>query len=412
MKELEQFYERRLRLEAGWHVERVEQNDEARQITVEIDYDETVLRCPVCKAAAKAHDKQRKAVRHFDTCEDETWLEVFFPRVRCPEHGIQTVNPPFAAAGSRFTKGFENRVIVLCKGASVKKVAKDLGLNWNVVAGIKDRAYGRGKKKKALKPLPKPKRLHLDEISVSKGHDCFTIVSDGGTGNVLAVLDGRDAETLKSFFATQQIADFSELESISMDMAPPYIRAVRDSFPNAGRLICFDRFHVARLFNRALDAVRRQEAARLYKAGSENPLVKTRFEWLRNSGLTDNRASRRRKFMPLTKGKYQTAKAWKLKEQAARLWKYEREGNAERAWKRLLWRLSHSRIGEMKKLYVTINKHLEGILNAVRLKASNGLAEARNSSIQRVKYMACGFRNKARFKQEILFQFGGYDLTH
>ena len=77
-----------------------------------------------------------------------------------------------------------------------------------------------------------------------------------------------------------------------MDMAKPYIKAVREAFVNADELICYDRFHVAQLFNRALDAVRRRESAAFGRRGGGNPLIQTRFDWLRNSGRTDNRASR------------------------------------------------------------------------------------------------------------------------
>jgi transposase len=228
---------------------------------------------------------------------------------------------------------------------------------------------------------------------------------------VLAAIEGRDANAVKEWVATQTVADFSELRSISMEMAPPYIKAMRESFPHADQIICYDRFHVAQLFSLAVDAIRRKESAAFERRRGENPLARTRFDWLRNNGKADNRKKRRRQFMPLTELPLLTAKAWRLKEYAAKLWGYVREGNAEKAWKRLLWRLSHSRIGELKKLYRTIKEHLRGILNAIRLRATNAAAEARNSCIQRVKYMACGFRNKERFHREILFQFGGLDLA-
>jgi transposase len=195
-----------------------------------------------------------------------------------------------------------------------------------------------------------------------------------------------------------------------MDMAAPYIRAVRDSFPNAGRILCFDRFHVAQLFGRALDAVRRKESACFSRAGKGNPLARTRFDWLRNNGRTDNRTARRRRFHALRRGALKnsrTARAWEIKEAASRLWDRTKGKDAVEEWKRLARRLAHSRISELKKLGRTIKAHLAGILNAVRMKADNAVAEARNSAIQRIKYMACGYRNKDRFSREILFRFGG-----
>jgi transposase len=410
---MKQFYENLLGLDENWKVAGVEQDNEAQRVTVRIAYAADKYRCPECGLAAVMHDTQKRTVRHLDTCEYQTYLEVRFPRVECARCGTKAVIPPFAAASSRFTKAFESRVIELCQKTPVQKVANDLGLHWHAVAGIIDRSYQRGRvkqKRQSKNEKMKVRRLGMDEKSW-RGHDYVTVLTDTDRGCVLDVLDGRDAETVTNWFETQQLYDFSELRSVSMDMAKPYIKAVRDTFANADELMCFDRFHVAQLFTRAVDAVRRRESAAFDRRTGINPLVKTRFEWLRNSERTDNRAGRRRKFMPLTGTALDTAKAWRLKERAGMMWHYAREGTAEKAWKHLLWQLSHSRIAELKKLFKTIKTHLRGILNAIKLRANNALAEARNSCIQRIRYAACGYRNKARFRRDILFQFGGLDLA-
>jgi len=57
-----------------------------------------------------------------------------------------------------------------------------------------------------------------------------------------------------------------------------------------------------------------------------------------------------------------------------------------------------------------VKRHLEGIVNAVVLKATNALAESINHRIQRVKRMACGFRNTGRFQRAIDFHLAGLDL--
>jgi len=408
---IEQFYANLLGLPEGWMVERVKQEKENKRVTVKVMYSNATYACPECGRDASLHDMRSRTVRHLDSCEYETYLEISYPRVLCPKHGKQSVIPPFAAASSRFTNAFENRVIELCMRAPVQKVAKDLGLNWHVIEGIKERAFKRGAARQYRKPKTKVRHLGIDETSFRKHHNYSTIITDADSGIVLASLDGRDAEVLVVWFATQKIADFSELESISMDMAPPFIKAIREVFANADELICYDRFHVAQLFARAVDVIRRKESAWFNRFHQDNPLVKTKFEWLRNSDRTDNRASKRRKFMPLTRLPLKTAKAWRLKEQAAKLWDFTFEGVAAKAWEKLLWKLSHSRIAELQKLAGSIKEHQRGILNAIKLKANNAAAEARNSCIQRVKYMACGYRDKKRFNQEILFQFGGMDLA-
>ncbi len=57
-----------------------------------------------------------------------------------------------------------------------------------------------------------------------------------------------------------------------------------------------------------------------------------------------------------------------------------------------------------------VKTHLDGILNAVVLRTTNAAAESMNARIQRIKRMACGYRNRARFRNAILFHLGGLKL--
>jgi len=64
----------------------------------------------------------------------------------------------------------------------------------------------------------------------------------------------------------------------------------------------------------------------------------------------------------------------------------------------------------MIKVGKMVRRYFWGILNAIRHKANNSMLEAKNTRIQRIKKIACGFRNKERFKTAILFHLGKLDL--
>ena len=59
---------------------------------------------------------------------------------------------------------------------------------------------------------------------------------------------------------------------------------------------------------------------------------------------------------------------------------------------------------------ITVQTRLQGILNAVQLKATNAIAESANATIQKIKARACGFRNRARLLTAVLFDKGGLSL--
>jgi transposase len=95
---------------------------------------------------------------------------------------------------------------------------------------------------------------------------------------------------------------------------------------------------------------------------------------------------------------------------ARRLWKYAHRCWAERMWKRWIGWAIRSQLEPMKRAAQTVRAHLWGILNAVILQATNAISESANARIQRVKKLACGFRNKERFQSAIYIHLGGLDL--
>ena len=86
-----------------------------------------------------------------------------------------------------------------------------------------------------------------------------------------------------------------------MDMWDPFFNAVKKSFHNDESLIAFDRFHVSQHIGKALDKVRAEEHRCLIERKEKSPLVRSKYQWLANSYRTDNRATRRKGFMPLTR---------------------------------------------------------------------------------------------------------------
>ncbi len=102
----------------------------------------------------------------------------------------------------------------------------------------------------ASPPTEKPAR---------RGHDYISLFVDMARRKVVYVADGKDAATVKEF------ADFLEahggrreaVTDASIDMGAAFEAGIKE-FPNAE--ITFDKFHVIKLANEAVDQVRREEA--------------------------------------------------------------------------------------------------------------------------------------------------------
>ncbi len=396
-------YARILNVQAPWSVEDVELDQPGGEVRVHVAHDGGVpLVCPECQQAVPGYDTRQRQWRHLDTCQLRTLLVADVPRVNCPEHGVRQIDVPWAEEGSRFTALFEALVIDWLQEASIQAVAKRLGLSWSAVDGILQRAVNRGLARR--EPIATG-ALAVDEKAYKKRHNYLTVVSDGT--HVLHVAEGRREDSLGSFLQSLTPAQKHRIQWVSMDMWNPFIQATIKHLPHGTRKIAFDRFHVAKQFNEAVDRVRRTEHKALAKTGDER-LKGTKYHWLRGGG--PRKEADQEQFDQLRRQELRTARAWAIKETAANLWVYRNRDSARNGWNRLLAWMARSRLQPMVKLGQTVRNHLSGILNAVMAETSNSLAENLNNRIQKIKVRANGFRNLNRMINAIYFHLGGLSL--
>lgn len=401
-----QFYKQVMGISLPWLVNDVRLDIDQRTVTVVVSYDKSIpVACPTCGGQATVYDHQLRRWRHLDTMQLKTFVECEVPRVSCEKHGVKQLPVAWAESKGRFTALFEAFIISLLKEASISGVAQLAGLSWDEVAGIQARAVKRGLLRRKRRPL---EHIGVDETSFQKRHEYVTVILDRKNGRVLDVLDGRKGDELEKWLNRCPSHHVASLRTITMDMWDAYIKAVRKYVPDADSKICFDRFHVSQHFGKALDKVRAQEHRDLLAAWGSSPLTNTKTEWQRTSSRLDNRS--RRAFMSLSKMNLKTARAWRIKETACLLWDFVYRAAAEKAWRRLLGWISRCRLQPVKKVGLMLQTYLWGVINAISAKVSNAMIEAKNSRIQWIKKMACGFRSRERFRMAILFHLGGLNL--
>ena len=114
-------------------------------------------------------------------------------------------------------------------------------------------------------------QLGLDEISLKKGHqDLVTIVSARIEGEIhlLAVLTDRKKETVKAFLQGIPRRLRQRVGCICSDLYEGFINPAKEVFGKRVRIV-LDRFHVAKLYRKGLDGLRKQELKRLKKELTE-----------------------------------------------------------------------------------------------------------------------------------------------
>ncbi len=398
-------YAQILGIKSPWHVSGVDLNVPEGEVSVQVEQKKGVMSCcPNCGKESPGYDSRTRRWRHLDTCQYKTILVADVPRVKCEEHGVVTVSVPWAEPNSGFTAMFEALVIDWLKEASTLGVSRLMGLSWNAIDGIMQRAVERGLSRREEMHMT---QIGVDETAFRKRHDYVTIVSDQEAGTVLHVGDDRKKQGLKDWYGSLNEEQRGAIESISMDMWPAFINATLESIPDAEDKIAFDKFHVAKYLGEAVDKVRRQEHKALMSEGYED-LKGSKYDWLYNPENMTRKHKMR--FKMLRESTLKTARAWAIKEMAMSLWHYVSKTWARKGWEQWLSWAVRSRLKPIRDVARIIKKHLWGILNAIVLKVSNGPAEGLNSRIKTIKVRSRGFRNKKRFANAIYFHLGGLDL--
>jgi transposase len=386
-----------------WDVVDVDVSKKSQTVSVAVAYrSDRATRCPVCGDAAPRYDSRQRKWRHLDTMQYRTEIVAEVPRVNCSKDGIHQIDVPWAEKNSRFTALFERLVINWLLEASIKAVAQELRLSWAEVDGIQSRAVRRGLDRRRHEPIDE---LGVDETSFQKRHEYVTVCCDIGRRRVLHVSDDRKSDSLSKFFESLTSTEKQRIKVVATDMWDPYLAAIREHIPHA--LVVFDKFHIAKHLGTAVDYVRKQEHRELVAYGDYR-LSRTKYMWLQRPENMSR--TRWREFAELRHSSLRSARAWAMKETAMALWHYRDPKIAEARWRRLLGWLQRSRLEPMKRVGRTLRNYFQGVLNAVVLGVTNALAEGMNSRIQWIKRMACGFRNRERFKNAIYFHLGGLDL--
>ena len=384
-----------------WLVKEVTLEEQERRVTIDLDFERGArFACSECGSAGLAvHDTEAKRWRHLNFFQHQAFITARVPRTRCPECGVRLVKVPWSRPGSGFTLLFEAMVVILAKDMAVSATAKHAQVHPDSVWRILRHYVEKEQAKADLSGLG---RLGMDETAQLTGQDYVSTFCDMDRGVVVDVQKGRGRDTVLAFAAVLE-AHGGQVEQVtvcSLDMSGAFLSGVNEAFPNATPV--FDRFHVMKKANEAVDTVRRNEAR--YRP----VLAESRWVWLkREEHLTDRQ---RETFVRLKDMDLSTARAYQMKLALERVYEAQTGQEAEallESW--IIW-ARRSRIRPMIQLARTLDRHFEGIVAFARTHITNAMVEGLNTKIKAAKRRAYGFRSFANYRTIILLTCGALKL--
>ena len=357
--------------------------------------DELGVLCPV-------HDTVPRRWQHLSFFQHTCYLHCSLPRITASGGKVATVTPPWARSGSGFTLLFEALALALIeREMPVNRVAEVMQVlpqriwtvfnHWVSEARLDDDSSN-------------ITRLGVDETSTKKGHHYVTLGVDMDEHRVIHVAPGKGKETIASI--KQHLASkgvkAKQIKEASMDLSPAFISGMTQHFPQAQ--ITFDRFHVVKLLNEAMDQTRKSERL------EHEDLKGHKYTFLKNPQNLSN--TKKQELEVLVLAYPNLGEAYRLKTLFNDLWAMPDKEAAEAFLNQWCDEVLKADISAFSKFAKTIRAHWDGIVRFVESGLTNAILEGINNKVQLAKRRARGYRNIQNFINMIYFLCGKLKFSY
>lgn len=341
-----------------------------------------------------AYDTVERSWQHLNFFQHVCYLHARVPKVKQADGRIKTHAVPWARKGSGFTLMFEAFAMLLIENEMpVNKAAKILTVYPNRLWNIFNYWISIAHQEDSIEELDK---IGFDETSVKKGHNYVTTMVDLEQRRVLFATPGKGADCIKQSvdYLEDKKVDPSSIKQVCIDMSPSFISGCGNHLPGAD--ITFDKFHVMKEVNKAMDDLRKLE-----RIGNDM-LKKHKYTFLKNK-LSPKIEEERDLLMELYP---KLGEGYRLKCLFNDFWDIEDKQEAEGYLAFWCDLADESGIFPFQKVVNTIKAHWSGIINYIESRINNGILEGLNSQIQLAKKRARGYRNINNFINMIYFICG------
>jgi len=390
----EQIFTLALGLENPWTIKELVFNKETLRLDIHLQFKKGHKFKMLDGNEYTAYDSIERRWQHLNFFQHQCYLHAKVPRVKQSDGQIQTQSVPWARKGSGFTLLFEAFSMLLIENEMpVNKAAKIVKVYPNRLWNVFNYWISKAHNEDEIADLDK---VGFDETSVKKGHNYITTMVDLKQRRVLFATEGKGADCIQKSvnYLEEKQVDIVAIKQVCIDMSPSYISGCGKYLSEAD--ITFDKFHVMKEVNKAMDELRKLE-----RKGNEM-LKNHKYTFLKNK-LTPKIKEEKDLLMEMYP---KLGEGYRLKELFKDFWDIKDKQEAEGYLAFWCDLAEESGIFPFKKAVKTIKAHWTGIINYIESRINNGILEGLNSKIQLAKKRARGYRNITNFINMVYFICG------
>jgi len=352
-------------------------------------------------------------LRHLPIFERPVYLYLQTRRYRCRQCDNQpttTQHGDWYDVAAHCTRAFAKSLLRALVNSTLADVAQKEQVAYDVLRGLLERHVSAQVDWRQFETL---ETVGLDEIALLKGHDDFvTIVSTRnrqGEIDLLAVLEGREKATVKAFLETIPVALRATVKEVCTDLYEGFINAAQEVLP-AARIVA-DRFHVARLYRAALDALRKTEMRELKAVLSGDEYGGLRgVLWALRRNQADLTNAEAELLELLFECSPDLQRGYQLREQLTRIFETKQTKEAaQRALRHWMAQVRQSGLSCFDKFLATLERWLDEITNYFINRTNSGWVEGFNNKIKVLKRRCYGLTNPGSLFRRLWLDLNGLD---
>lgn len=368
--------------------------DAPGELVVEVRSTVTRPVCPHCGAkSGRVHDRRAKRVRDLEVSGRRTVLVWDRRRLVCDGCGRRFLEDHPAFEG-RVTARLARRLVADAREMTVNAVARRHRVGWHTVMALVIAYVGLVADRRRRRRC---RVLLVDETSIRKRHRYVTVLVNGDTGEVLAMVPHRSEAALSGFLAAQGHRWCRGVKVVVSDGSTAYAAAIAKRLGHARHVL--DRFHVIRWFAAGLTAVRRdvQRRPEGSKPAFDPAVFRARFLLMRRPDTLD--AAERERLDALFDAHPRLKAAWEALGELHGLYLATDRKGALEALDRFADIYGTGDIPEFSDVVDTFLAWHPQILDWHHTgRPSNGRIEGTNNLLQVLRRRAHGFTNHTNFE--------------
>jgi transposase len=382
------------------------------EVVISVRSTKEEIPCHQCGRPTEPHGSGRTIrLRHLPILGKKTYIEITPPRGICPycdKNHTTTQQASWYERKSQQTRAYEQYILLCVINSTITDVSIKEDIGYHAIEAMIDRGIEAEVNWKEIKKIG---LLGLDEVSLKKGKRDFVTIVTSRTEDtrILAVLKGREKETVKQFLRSIPKSLRKTIAGVCSDMYEGFINAAKEVFGPEMPIIV-DRFHVAKLYRECLRKQRSKELKHLKKILSAEEYKKLgpaiRIMCQNKSYLTHEE---QKIVDPLFQKSPMLRLAYRLCNDLTGI--YNSHIDPATAHQRIdawIQEVETSGLVCYRTFIKTLQKYRTEIENYFINRDSSGFVEGVNNKIKVMKRRCYGMTNLKHFYQRLFLDFSGY----